>query len=77
MVEHCRVTGSEWALQMAKINLANQYLVVGLTEEMEDFVAVLESVMPRYFAGALDLYTTGNYVLFVALFKKIRWVVSH
>lgn len=56
----CRVAGSEWALQMAKYNLVNQYLIVGLTEEMEDFVAVLEAVLPRYFAGALDLYVTGN-----------------
>jgi heparan sulfate 2-O-sulfotransferase HS2ST1 len=54
------VAGSEWALQMAKWNLANQYFVVGLTEEMEEFVAVLEAALPRYFTGALDLYVTGK-----------------
>jgi heparan sulfate 2-O-sulfotransferase HS2ST1 len=45
---------------MAKFNVINRYLVVGLTEEIEDFVAVLEATVPRFFAGAYELYSTGK-----------------
>lgn len=55
-----RIAGYEWALQMAKMNLVKHYLVVGVTEEMEDFVAVLEATMPRFFTGALEIYRTGQ-----------------
>ena len=60
MCSSFRTIGSEWALETAKQNLVNHYLVVGVTEEMRDFVRVLEAVLPRYFAGALDLYTAGR-----------------
>lgn len=45
---------------MAKFNLANKYLVVGVTEEMGDFVALLEAALPRFFAGATELYNSGE-----------------
>jgi hypothetical protein len=45
---------------MAKQNLVSRYLLVGLTEELADFVAVLEAVLPRYFAGASQLYLHGG-----------------
>ena len=54
-----RVPGNRWALDTAKYNLVNNYLVVGLTEEMSDFVAVLEAALPRFFAGATELYNSG------------------
>ena len=56
----CWVPGSEWALEQAKHNLVHNYLVVGVTEEMEQFVALLQSVLPRVFHGALDLYQQGK-----------------
>ncbi|KAF2349408.1 Sulfotransferase [Trinorchestia longiramus] len=56
----CWVPGSEWALQQAKHNLVHQYLVVGITEEMESFVALLEGALPRVFHGALQLYQQGT-----------------
>ena len=55
-----RRPGNEWALQMAKHNLVKHYLVVGITEQLGDFVAVLEAALPRFFAGATELYQSGN-----------------
>lgn len=54
-----RVPGSEWALEQAKHNLATKYFLVGVTEEMEDFVALMEYSLPRFFKGALKLYNEG------------------
>lgn len=56
----CRAAGSRWALQQAKFNLVNEYLLVGVTEELEDFVMILEAALPRFFRGATELYRTGG-----------------
>lgn len=37
----------------------NEYLLVGVTEELEDFVMMLEAALPRFFRGATELYRTG------------------
>ncbi len=55
-----RIPGNRWALEKAKYNLVNSYLVVGLTEELGDFVATLEATLPRFFSGATELYNSGN-----------------
>ena len=52
--------GSKWALGRAKHNLVSNYLLVGLTEELGDFIAVLEAALPKMFAGATQLYTSGE-----------------
>lgn len=56
----CWIPGNQWALEMAKFNLVNNYLLVGVTEHMGDFIAVIEALLPRFFSGALDLYNSGN-----------------
>ncbi|XP_045596179.1 heparan sulfate 2-O-sulfotransferase 1 isoform X2 [Procambarus clarkii] len=56
----CWIPGSSWALELAKHNLVHNYFLVGVTEEMEDFVAMLEYSLPRMFKGALDLYILGT-----------------
>ncbi|CAL8252280.1 unnamed protein product [Merluccius merluccius] len=56
----CWNVGSRWALEEAKANLVREYLLVGLTEELEDFVMILEAVLPRFFKGASQLYRTGK-----------------
>lgn len=56
----CRVPGSRWALEQAKHNLMNKYLVVGITEQLRDFIAMLEVILPRFFRGASDLYANGE-----------------
>lgn len=55
----CRNVGSQWALEQAKYNLVNEYMLVGVTEELEDFVMMLEAALPRFFKGATELYKTG------------------
>ena len=59
-----RSPGNKWALEQAKRNLVEKYLLVGITEEMGNFVAVLEVVLPRIFKGATKLFNEGekNYV---------------
>jgi len=59
-VAECWVPGSQWALEMAKYNLVQNYLLVGVTEELGDFVAVLEAILPRFFGGATELYNSGR-----------------
>lgn len=58
----CRNVGSQWALEQAKYNLVNEYMLVGVTEELEDFVMMLEAALPRFFRGATELYKTGAMV---------------
>ncbi|XP_023345285.1 heparin sulfate O-sulfotransferase-like isoform X2 [Eurytemora carolleeae] len=58
---HCWEPGSSWALEQAKQNLINKYLVVGVTEDLESFVTVLELLLPQYFAGGVQyLRDTGK-----------------
>ncbi|CAG9567534.1 unnamed protein product [Danaus chrysippus] len=56
----CWRPGSSWALQQAKHNLVQHYLVVGLTEDMLAFISVLEASLPRMFKGATDHYRSSN-----------------
>ncbi|KAM4574321.1 heparan sulfate 2-O-sulfotransferase 1 [Fundulus diaphanus] len=56
----CWNAGSRWALEQAKYNLVNEYLLVGVTEELEDFIMILEAALPRFFKGAAELYRTGK-----------------
>lgn len=47
-------TASPAALLRAKNNVRNNYLVVGILEEIDDFVRVLEKIRPSLFQGAFD-----------------------
>lgn len=55
-----RSPGSRWALERAKRHLVENYLLVGLTEELSDFIAVLETILPRFFKGATKLFVEGK-----------------
>ncbi|XP_030749674.1 heparin sulfate O-sulfotransferase [Sitophilus oryzae] len=57
---NCWKPGNKWALSEAKNNLVNNYFLVGVTEELEDFIAVLELSLPRLFQGAMDYFTQSN-----------------
>lgn len=57
---NCRKPGNKWALNEAKKNLINSYLLVGVTEELLDFISILEITLPRMFKGAVDHYLNSN-----------------
>ncbi|KAK6619295.1 Heparin sulfate O-sulfotransferase [Polyplax serrata] len=56
----CWETGSPWALEEAKRNLVRNYFAVGVTEEMEEFIKLMEMILPRMFKGATQHYLNGN-----------------
>ncbi len=57
--QECHVLGSEWALQKAKDNVDRWYPVVGVLEDLEDTIAVLEHKIPSYFKGFTKFYNAG------------------
>ncbi|XP_060529091.1 heparin sulfate O-sulfotransferase [Cylas formicarius] len=57
---NCWKPGNKWALTEAKKNLVNNYFLVGVTEELEDFIGVLEQSLPRLFKGATNHYLNSN-----------------
>lgn len=56
----CWELNSEWALEQAKQNLLTKYALVGVTEQMEDFIVLLESTLPHMFHGITDRYRQGD-----------------
>lgn len=52
----CSDVGSTEALEQAKRNLLEYYTVVGVTERLTDFIALLEHTLPHFFKGALTHY---------------------
>lgn len=57
---NCWKPGNKWALTEAKKNLVNNYLLVGVTEELDDFIRMLQLTLPRIFKGAMDHYLNSN-----------------
>ena len=47
-------------MDQAKRNLVEKYLVVGITEEILEFVTLLEVTLPRIFKGATKMLNTGE-----------------
>ncbi|XP_033124471.1 uronyl 2-sulfotransferase-like isoform X2 [Anneissia japonica] len=48
-------------LEMAKLNVERDFIVVGVLEELDDTFAVLEKMLPRFFTGAVEyLRSPGN-----------------
>lgn len=45
-----------WALERAKQNVLENYLLVGVLEELEDVLVMLERQLPHYFSGVLSIY---------------------
>ncbi|XP_070175601.1 heparan sulfate 2-O-sulfotransferase 1-like [Littorina saxatilis] len=59
-VAECWIPGNHWALEQAKQNVLMNFLLVGVTEELGDFIAVLEATLPRFFVGATQLFNNGR-----------------
>ncbi|CAM1295130.1 Uncharacterised protein g1200 [Pycnogonum litorale] len=58
--EMCSVVGNRWALEKAKYNIEHYFAVVGVLEDMEKTLAVLENYVPLFFSGALKMYNKRN-----------------
>ncbi|KAM9355490.1 uronyl 2-sulfotransferase-like isoform 1-T1 [Pholidichthys leucotaenia] len=56
----CREPGV-WALERAKQNVLENYLLVGVLEELEDVLLLLERLLPHYFSGVLNIYKSPDY----------------
>ncbi|KAJ8977464.1 hypothetical protein NQ317_014551 [Molorchus minor] len=52
----CMLLNNEWALQTAKINVEKYYPVVGVLEELNTTLEILENKIPYFFKGAQDIY---------------------
>ena len=52
----CRRQNSAWALNTAKSNIERHYSVVGVLEEMNATLDVMEAFMPEYYRDARALY---------------------
>ncbi|XP_075452789.1 uronyl 2-sulfotransferase isoform X2 [Ascaphus truei] len=46
----------EWALERAKQNVYENFLLVGILEELEDVLLLLERFLPHYFKDVLGIY---------------------
>ncbi|XP_076844182.1 uronyl 2-sulfotransferase a isoform X2 [Brachyhypopomus gauderio] len=51
----CREPGV-WALERAKQNMVENFLLVGVLEELEDVLLLLERLLPHYFSDVLNIY---------------------
>ena len=52
----CQVLGDKWAMEMAMENVKKFYSVVGVIEDFPKTLRVLESTIPEFFEGVMDLY---------------------
>lgn len=56
--KRCLILNNPWALQKAKNNIERYYAVVGVVEELNITLRVLEASLPRFFKGAVEVYNT-------------------
>ncbi|XP_067135203.1 uronyl 2-sulfotransferase-like [Centruroides vittatus] len=54
--ERCLILNHPWALRTAKSNMERYYAVVGVVEEMNVTLRVLEATLPVFFKGAWEVY---------------------
>lgn len=52
----CMTVGDPWALRTATENVRRHFAVVGVLEDMNATLTLLERRLPAFFRGALDLY---------------------
>jgi len=65
--DDCTGFNTEIAMKKAKENVERHYAVVGVLEELNKTLTVLEHYVPRFFKGALDVYWNE-----VHIFSKIN-----
>ena len=63
-------------MRQAKINVIRNYLLVGVTEELEDFLFALEALLPEFFKGVLNVYKAPGWMcvcVCVCVFFQFVW----
>ena len=56
----CTKHNSRWALQRAMESVDRHYPVVGVLEELDKSLFVMQSLVPKFFRGISDLFGNGN-----------------
>uniref|UniRef100_A0A4W4FGI7 Uronyl 2-sulfotransferase n=1 Tax=Electrophorus electricus TaxID=8005 RepID=A0A4W4FGI7_ELEEL len=56
----CREPGV-WALDRAKQNVVENFLLVGILEELEDVLFLLERLLPHYFSDVVAIYKSPEF----------------
>ncbi|KRY84626.1 Heparan sulfate 2-O-sulfotransferase 1 [Trichinella pseudospiralis] len=67
----CWIPGNSWALERAKNTLLDHYMLVGVSEELQDFIELLELIFPDFFSGATVIYSQGQKSYLRKTVKKI------
>ncbi|KRZ67696.1 Heparan sulfate 2-O-sulfotransferase 1 [Trichinella papuae] len=67
----CWIPGNVWALERAKNTLLDHYMLVGVSEELQDFIELLELIFPDFFSGATVIYSQGRKSYLRKTVKKI------
>ncbi|CAH8291120.1 unnamed protein product [Schistosoma turkestanicum] len=57
---YCKIPGNPVAVETAKRHVIDNYLIVGLTEEFDKFVDLLEILVPSFFSGARNLISRSK-----------------
>ena len=60
-------------MRKAKENVEKHYAVVGVLEELNKTLTVLEHYVPRFFKGAKDVYWSeySSYLSFLSIFLRL------
>jgi len=72
----CRIFNNPVALAMAKENVEKFYPVVGITENMNMTLDVMDKIMPEYFEGAKETYYAEKEVERMQFRNKEKPVIS-
>ncbi|XP_076304948.1 uronyl 2-sulfotransferase-like isoform X2 [Tachypleus tridentatus] len=54
--DECMILNSEWALEKAKENVEKYYSVVGVLEQMDITIKVMEAYLPQFFRGLFKVH---------------------
>ncbi|KAK4475206.1 hypothetical protein MN116_002285 [Schistosoma mekongi] len=58
---YCQIPGNLAAVETAKRHVIENYLIVGITEEFDKFVDLLEILLPSFFTGAHNLRSRSKH----------------
>lgn len=60
------------ALEKAKFAVEQQYAVVGVLEDLNTTLSVLEKYVPRFFEGVRDIYASKLIIVKINSIEKVK-----